>query len=116
MVSWADAPDAEVARERLCDLGGLRAAYLTPTGGIGYRCPAEPVAAFVKKGGDLEDATGRRCLCNALTADIGLGQVRANGETEPPLVTSGDDLESIGTFLAGRSRYTAGEVLDYLMA
>ena len=63
----------------------------------------------------MEDTVGRRCLCNALTADIGLGQIRANGEVEPPLVTSGDDLESIGEFLAGRTRYTAGDVLDYLV-
>ncbi|HEX9893035.1 MAG TPA: nitronate monooxygenase [Gemmatimonadales bacterium] len=115
VVSWPGGPGDGVARERRCDLGGLRAAYCTPQGRIGYRCPAEPVAAYVKKGGKVEDTVGRRCLCNALTADIGLGQIRANEEVEPPLVTSGDDLESIGEFLAGRTRYTAGDVLDYLV-
>ena len=90
--------------------------YYTPEGKIGFRCPAEPVEAYVKKGGNEEDTAGRQCLCNALMADIGLGQIRADGEREPPLVTSGDDLQSIGGFLAGRTRYSAGDVLDYLMA
>lgn len=116
VVRWPGDPGATVGRERLCDLGGLRVAYCTPEGKIGYRCPGEPVAAYVKKGGKVEDTVGRQCLCNALTADLGLGQVRANGEVEPPLVTSGDDLELIGEFLAGRTHYSAGDVLDYLMA
>lgn len=114
VVHWPGDPRTGVARERLCDLGGLRQAYWTPEGKIGYRCPGEPVAAYVKKGGKAEDTVGRECLCNALTADLGLGQVRANGEVEPPLVTSGDDLESIGAFLAGRTHYSAGDVLDFL--
>jgi NAD(P)H-dependent flavin oxidoreductase YrpB (nitropropane dioxygenase family) len=116
VVHWPGNPAAGVTRERICDLGGLRVPYATPEGKIGYRCPAEPVEAYVKKGGKVEDTVGRHCLCNALTADLGLGQIRVNGETEPPLVTSGDDLETIGEFLAGRPRYSAGEVLDYLMA
>jgi len=116
VVSWPGQPAAGVERERRCDLGGLRVAYCTPEGRIGYRCSGEPVAAYVGKGGRVEDTVGRRCLCNALTATIGLGQVRADGTREPPLVTSGNDLESIRAFLAGRTRYTAGDVLDYLMA
>jgi nitronate monooxygenase len=114
VVSWPGDPGAGVERERLCDLSGLRVAYWTPEGKIGYRCPGEPVAAYVKKGGKEEDTVGRRCLCNALTADLGMGQVRGDGKVEPPLVTSGDDLESIGVFLAGRTSYSAADVLDYL--
>jgi hypothetical protein len=30
-------------------------------------------------------------------------------------VTSGDDLESIGKFLQGRTRYNAAEVVEYLL-
>jgi len=118
VVSWPGGPGdpASGDRERICDIGGLRVPYYTPEGKIGFRCPAEPVEAYVKKGGKAEDAVGRQCLCNALTADIGLGQLRVDGEVEQPLVTSGDDLVSIGGFLAGRTRFTAGEVLDYLMA
>ena len=114
VVTWSGAPDG-TARERLCDLGGLRVAYCSPEGKIGYRCAAEPAEAYVKKGGKLEDTVGRQCLCNALTADIGLGQIRSDGQPEPPLVTSGDDLESMAEFLAGRDHYSAAEVLDYLM-
>ena len=58
---------------------------------------------------------GRRCLCNALLANVGLPQLRANGETELPLLTSGDDLETISTFLAGRTSYTAADVIRYLL-
>jgi len=117
VVSWPGGPgDAADDRERICDIGGLRVPYYTPEGRIGFRCPAEPVEAYVKKGGEVADTVGRQCLCNALTADIGLGQIRADGEREHPLLTSGDDLQSIGGFLAGRTRYSAGEVLDYLMA
>jgi nitronate monooxygenase len=48
-------------------------------------------------------------------ANIGLGQLREDGRVEPPLLTSGDDLRSIGTFLAGRTSYSAAEVLDHLL-
>lgn len=33
---------------------------------------------------------------------------------EPPIVTSGDDLVSLGAFLAGRVGYNAADVLHYL--
>jgi NAD(P)H-dependent flavin oxidoreductase YrpB (nitropropane dioxygenase family) len=116
VVTWPGEPGAAVERERICDLGVLRVPYQTPEGKIGYRCAAEPVDTYVKKGGRPEDTEGRQCLCNGLTADIDLGQVRANDTVEPPLVTSGDDLQTIGAFLAGRTHYSAGDVLDYLTA
>jgi len=58
-------------RTRNCDLGYLRVAARTPTGFV-YRCAAEPVDAFVDKGGDPAQTVGRQCLCNGLTATIGL--------------------------------------------
>ena len=70
----------------------------------------------MRKGGLVEDTVGRRCLCNALTANIGQPQVRADLEEEPPLLTSGDDLTSITAFLGGRSSYSADDVIDYLLA
>jgi nitronate monooxygenase len=115
VVQWPGGPTDDADRERMCDIGCLRVPFFTPEGKIGYRCPAEPVEAYVKKGGTAVESVGRRCLCNALTADIGLGQLRADGAFEAPLVTSGDDLLSIGDFLAGRTHYAAGDVLDYLM-
>lgn len=113
VVRWSGDRRDDRPRERVCDAGGLRVAYLTPRGKIGYRCAAEPVDEFVRKGGTAEEAEGRACLCNALMANIGHAQVRAGGRTEPPLVTSGNDLESIATFLAGRTRYSAADVIDY---
>lgn len=115
VVQWATDGNDRPARERKCDLGYLRAAYKRPDGRIDYRCPAEPVKDYVRKGGTLAETEGRRCLCNALLANIGLPQLRANGEAEPPLITSGDDLETISTFLAGRSSYTAADVIGYLL-
>ncbi len=114
VVTWADGPD-DSTRERICDLGYLRTAYVRPDGAIGFRCASEPIAQYLKKGGALEETEGRKCLCNALMANAGLGQARENGTNEPPLLTSGDDLLQIGTFLAGRTSYSAGEVIDYLL-
>jgi NAD(P)H-dependent flavin oxidoreductase YrpB (nitropropane dioxygenase family) len=115
-VRWPGDPvvDSE-QRERVCDLGYLRVPYARADGRVGYRCPAEPVAAYVEKGGRAEDTIGRRCLCNALMANAGHAQVRADGRREPPLLTSGDDLAEIGGFLAGRATYTADDVLDFLL-
>lgn len=104
------------ARERVCDLGYLRTAYRTETGKLGYRCPAEPVDTYVKKGGELEDTVGRKCLCNALLADVGHPQWRDGGSAEPPLLTSGDDLRRIGEFAQGRLSYSAADVIEYLLS
>lgn len=115
VVRWAGDNADGPRRQRKCDLGYLRTAYRDPDGRIGYRCPAEPVDAYVKKGGALEDTEGRECLCNGLTANIGQAQVRSGGIEEPPLLTSGDDLLGIQTFLGARTTYTASDVIGYLL-
>jgi NAD(P)H-dependent flavin oxidoreductase YrpB (nitropropane dioxygenase family) len=84
---------ARADRPRLCDLGFLRTPYVRENDAIGYRCPAEPVHAYLRKGGKIEETTGRACLCNALTANVELAQTRADGYTEEPLVTLGADLD-----------------------
>ena len=105
------------ARPRICDLGYLRHLYRKPDGTIGYRCPSEPVEDYVRKGGAIEETVGRKCICNALPANVGLGQVRAGGERELPLVTAGDDVAHIARFLKpGRDSYTAEDVLKVLLA
>lgn len=101
-------------RKRVCDLGYLRTAYRREDGRLGYRCAAEPVSTFMKKGGREEDTVGRKCLCNALMANIGVGQDRRDGTTELPLLTSGDELKKLRDFLNGRESYTAKDVIDYL--
>lgn len=103
-------------RVRICDLGYLRSAVRTSDGRLAYRCPAEPVASYVAKGGDAADTVGRRCLCNGLLSNIGHAQRRAPGEPEAPLLTSGDDLLAIGTFLGTRTRYSAADVVEYLLS
>ena len=49
-------------------------------------------------------------------ANIGIGQLREDGWVEPPLITSGTDLTIISTFLAGRTHYSANDVIDYLLS
>lgn len=105
------------ARPRRCDLGYLREPYQRPDGLVGYRCAAEPVDDYLAKGGRVEDADGRRCLCNGLVSTIGLGQHRADGYAEPALVTAGDDLVRLGRYLSdGRTSYSAADVIDHVLA
>ncbi|MGO9615548.1 MAG: nitronate monooxygenase, partial [Bryobacteraceae bacterium] len=111
--------DADVyeARLRMCDLGFLREAYVTPEGKEGYRCSAEPVNNYVAKGGALEETVGRKCLCNALLANVGKAQLRSSGAVEPALVTVGDDLNTVGQFLApGATSYSAADVINKLLS
>lgn len=104
-------------RKRVCDLGYLREPYAGDDGRIGYRCAAEPVDNYVAKGGKIEDTVGRKCLCNALMANVGHAQSRKGDVVEPQLVTVGDDLNTIATFLApGHDTYGAEDVVKSLLA
>lgn len=103
-------------RKRICDLGYLRHVYKKDDGSVGLRCPAEPVKDYVRKGGLEEDTVGRKCLCNALMADIDMPQVQAGGAVESHLLTAGDDLNNIARILRpGQESYTAHDVIAYLM-
>jgi len=104
------------ARPRICDLGYLREAYRTAEGDIGYRCAAEPATVYVSKGGTLEHTIGRKCICNALLANIGHPQVRNDKYIEAGLVTSGNDLIGITRFLPPiGTNYSAADVLSKLL-
>lgn len=105
-------------RQRVCDLGYLRHAYKRPDGSVGWRCGAEKIEAYVKKGGAREDTRGKKCVCNSLLSNIGFGQIRKNGERELPLVTSGDDVQNVARFLAasGTDTYGALDVVEYLLS
>ena len=103
-------------RARICDLGYLRVAYLGEDGKQGWRCPAEPVDDYVRKGGLEADTVGRKCLCNALVSNVGLGQIKRDGSTEPVLLTSGDDVADVARFLPeGALTYSAKDVIDHLL-
>lgn len=114
--SVSEQPDYE-ARKRICDLGYLRHVYEKPDGTPGYRCPAEPVQDFVKKGGDIQETVGRKCLCNALMANISMPQKQSWGDLEKPLLTAGNDLNELSRILKpGQNSYSASEVLIYLLS
>ena len=105
------------ARTRVCDLGYLREPYAQDTGKIAYRCAAEPAGSFVAKGGKLEETYGRKCLCNALMANIGHAQSRNGHGMEPPLITAGDDINAAAQYLApGRTSYSAADVVAKLLS
>lgn len=104
------------ARPRICDLGFLSEVVRAEDGSLVHRCPAEPLSLYISKGGKAEDAAGRKCLCNALMANIGHQQVRRGSHVEPPLVTAGDDLTEIARFLPdSAATYSAADVLNALL-
>ncbi|MFJ7202482.1 nitronate monooxygenase [Streptomyces sp. NPDC098789] len=106
-------PEVAAARRRVCDLGFLRTPVRGPRGLV-YRCAAEPVAAYVRKGGEAAAAEGKQCLCNGLLATIGLAQRRPGGRVEPPLVTIGKDLSFLPEVSPDASPYTAADVVAWL--
>jgi NAD(P)H-dependent flavin oxidoreductase YrpB (nitropropane dioxygenase family) len=104
------------ARPRLCDLGYLRVPYQRAGGRVGYRCPAEPVGVYLRKGGSAADASGRRCLCNGLLATIGLAQRSVTGSPEPALLTLGQDLGFLPALVAAAGPdFGAADVVAYLL-
>ena len=103
-------------RPRLCDLGYLRRAYRRADGRLDYRCPSEPVNDYVRKGGRAEDTVGRKCLCNALVTNIGMGQRQANGYEELPMLTAGVDIDCVRAYITpDRLSYRARDVVESLL-
>jgi len=103
-------------RPRLCDLGYLRRAYRRADGRLDYRCPSEPVDDYIRKGGRVEDTVGRKCLCNALVTNIGMGQRRPDGYEEIPMLTAGDDIDCVRAYITpDRLSYRARDVVESLL-
>ena len=104
------------ARNRICDLGYLRQPAERPDGSIVYRCASEPVHMYAKKGGDLAETVGRKCLCNALFANIGMPQRRKDGYVEVPAITLGSDLDGARGLLAEYPHgWTGTEAVTWLL-
>jgi nitronate monooxygenase len=102
-------------REPRCDLGYLREVFRREDGTLDYRCPAEPAEDYLRKGGEVENTVGRKCICNGLMATVGLAQQR-RGTPEPAIVTAGDDLTDLARLTRpGADRYSAADVLGYLL-
>lgn len=118
--------DAEFARRpRVCNLGLLRHIYRKKDEGqgqersdssrLGYRCPAEPLDAWIRKGGSEEEARNARCLCNCLLAAVGLAMEYAGGYLEKPLLVPGEYLESLRELIRKTGLdYTAADVVRFL--
>lgn len=104
-----------LTRPRTCNLGFLRHLYKKDDGEVGYRCPAEPEQTWLAKGGEEAELEGRKCLCNGLMANIGLGIPRVDGYLEQPLVTVGDCFNQLCDLVRGwGDTYTAQDVIEYL--
>lgn len=103
-------------RPRKCDLGYLRQLVVLEDGSTAYRCSAEPIDDYIRKGGTLQETKDRKCLCNALMANIGLAQEQKDGYVELPLLTAGDDLVNLSRFLKpGSATYSVEDVLVGLL-
>ena len=116
--SFSD-PAVFARRCRVCDLGYLRQHYRKADGTLDYRCPAEPVDEYVRKGGLEADTVGRKCLCNGLFTNVGFGQRRPEsvGGNEPAVITVGDAADKLALFLApGCDSYSAADVIEVLLA
>jgi len=99
-----------LARDRVCPHGVLRTLFELSDGSIGYRCPAEPLALYVKKLGKLEETLGARCVCSGLMATAGLGK-----NDEIPIVTMGDDVGFLKFLMSSaEDSYGVVEALRYL--
>jgi nitronate monooxygenase len=109
-------PELYEERHRVCDLGYLREIYRMDDGSLGYRCPSEPVAHYVAKGGDESDTIGRKCICNCLVVNAGHAQTSKDGFTEKPMLTCGDDFSKIARFIPeGQTSYSASDVINMLL-
>ena len=106
--------DEAKAPPRICDLGYLRTLYEKEEGIIGYRCPSENIESYLKKGGRIEDTVGKRCLCNALCSNVGLGQIDSKGNSEKPLITLGKDISGIKHLAETKGEYSVEDVMKYL--
>ncbi len=109
-------PSIYDARNRICDIGVLREPFMKADGSVGFRCSAEPVEAYVAKGGDIARTIGAKCLCNSLGSAIGLGQHRPDGSDEIAIVTLGDDIASIRALLPPEGEtYAAQDLIASLL-
>ncbi len=105
--------DRERLKERqpLCDQGLLLKPYEREDGSIGFRCPAEPLDIFLKKGGKASDAEGAECLCNGL-----LSTTTKADRNAPSIITLGDDVSFVRKLLKDEhDSYGVSEVMHYLL-
>ena len=106
-LSEDDVYDSQI---RVCNHGALRTLFVEPDGSIGYRCPAEPIESYVRKGGAVIDTKKKRCVCKGLLAGAGLGD-----PNDVPLITMGDDVSFLEFLMDNPDdSYGVVEALAYL--
>jgi len=99
-------------RIRNCSRRALQFPSETADGKIVFRCAAEPVNDYLRKGGKLEDTIGARCLCNGLFSAAGIGD-----PNEPPIFTLGDDVSFLRHLMKDENDYyTATHAIAYLLS
>lgn len=109
-------PEVFLSRKRICNFGHLVEAYKKDDGsGIGFRCPAEPIEDYERKGGDRNRAVNAVCLCNALGSAAGYGLPTERG-IEPMIVTLGKDTSFFEHMeLEADGMYSAAVAVRYLL-
>jgi hypothetical protein len=69
----------------------------------------------LKKDGTIEETVGRKCLCNGLFSNIGLGQHRRDGYEEAPIVTLGSDVDGCRELLKDfPGGWDAAQAMDFI--
>ena len=100
------------SRKRICNQGVLVNLYRRRDGSIDYRCSAEDVDNYTKKGGKPEDTIGRKCICNGLMPTAGINP----DPNERPIVTIGDDLNFLPRLMPDEnSGYNVENVFRYML-
>jgi len=103
-------------RKKVCNLGYLRSLYKKEDGSVGYRCPAESSSVYESKGGVPSGTTeGKRCLCNALFATVGLPTAYNDDTVEKALITIGSKVDSIRELIKDKMDFTAKDVVDFIL-
>lgn len=97
-------------RDRICNHHSLSVPHRMPDGKIVYRCSAEPLGDYTRKGADKADATQARCLCDCLIANTGYGD-----PGESFMVTLGSDLSFLADLTNGEDgSYSLEQAMAYL--
>lgn len=103
------------ARKRVCGYGYLVEIQLDEDGNPIFSCPAEPVKAYVRKGGKIEETEGRVCLCTGLAGAVGQGQTG-----EPAIFTLGKDVEPVRKLMGisphPDGSYSAEDVVGFVFS
>lgn len=97
-------------RPRSCKYGFLAQAYQKSDNSIGFRCPAESIEVYVRKGGGVKNTKGKVCLCAALVATAG------HASDEYPIITLGKVLDPVSKLMENKEdgKYSAEDVLRFI--